>query len=142
MTKQLPTVVDYDPHSACIHTMCCKARRRDNTTREFVLGLTLPSPGTSGLPWKTMGPLHKEVWIQTLWTQALLSLHPLLTRQVIRTLAGRRHFASVKRVNTKPLPQKETQDRDCLFQKKVGKKKHTNTQTPRRLVFSSMRFLL
>jgi len=39
-------------------------------------------------------------------------------------LAGWRHFASVNRVNTKPLPRKETQDRDCLtVPEKVGNKK-------------------
>lgn len=79
-----------------------------------MLGLTLPLPSqlpvASGLPWKTMAPLHKEVWNATSRPHALLLLHPLLTRRVIHMLADWRHFAFVNRVNTEPLPQKETQD--------------------------------
>lgn len=111
-------------------TILC-ARRRDDPTTEFVFGLTLSSPSqlpvALGLPWKTTSPLHKDVWNAMSWTHALLLLHPLLPRQVIRTLTGWRHFASVNRVNTDPLPCKETGDRDCLFQKEVGKKKNQNT---------------
>lgn len=102
-----------------------------------MLGLTLPLPSqlpvASGLPWKTMAPLHKEVWNATLRPHALLLLHPLLTRRVIHMLADWRHFAFVNRVNTEPLPQKETQDRDCLTVPEEGgkeKEKTSNTQIP------------
>lgn len=78
-----------------VHAMCCKVWRRDDTAREFALGLTLPSPPqlpvAPWLPWKMKAPLHKEVWNATSWTYTLLLLQPLLT-QVIHMVASWRHI--------------------------------------------------
>lgn len=85
-----------------VHATCCPVQRRDDTAREFALGLALPLPPqlpvAPWLPWKIKAPLHKEVWNATLWTHTLLLLQPLLTR-AIHTAASWRHILSGNRAS-------------------------------------------